>query len=326
MALFDLPLQDLTRYLPERSEPSDFDRFWRTTLDDARRLRRPAELATNDSPLASVAVFDVAFSGHGGERVKGWLLLPSGRTERVPCIVEYLGYGRGRGFPIEWLLWSALGYAHFIMDNRGQAAQWGYGETPDSDTGPNPEYPGFLTRGLLDANRYYYRRLITDAVLAVDTVREHPAVDPDRIVLAGGSQGGGIALAAAALAGSVAGVLIDVPFMSHIRRAVEITDAHPYAELREFLRMHREKVERVFAVLDYFDGMNFAARAHAPALFAVGLMDEICPPSTVFAAYNHYAGPKEIRVWPYSGHEGGGVHQVHERIEFVRRLASPAGG
>ena len=32
-----------------------------------------------------------------------------------------------------------------------------------------------------------------------------------------------------------------------------------------------------------------------PALFSVGLEDEITPPSTVFAAYNEYTGPKDIR-------------------------------
>jgi cephalosporin-C deacetylase len=322
VALFDMPLQSLTGYLPERTEPPDFDGFWRQTLDQARSLRRPGELTLSTSSLAAVDAIDVTFSGHGGDAIKAWLMLPKDRTGPIPCIVEYLGYGRGRGFPVEWLLWSALGYAHFVMDNRGQAAQWGYGETPDSDTGPNPEYPGFLTRGILDAHRYYYRRLITDAVLAVDLVRDHPAIDPNLVVVAGGSQGGGLALAVAGLAQHVAGALIDVPFMCHVKRAIEVTDSHPYAELREFLRMHREKVDRVFAVLDYFDGVNFAVRAEAPSLFSVGLMDDICPPSTVFAAYNHYAGPKEIRVWPYNGHEGGGVQQVNERIDFVDHLVA----
>ncbi|MER3443975.1 MAG: acetylxylan esterase, partial [Meiothermus sp.] len=69
----------------------------------------------------------------------------------------------------------------------------------------------------------------------------------------------------------------------------------PYNEIAAFCRVHRDKVGQVFATLAYFDGVNFAARATAPALFSVGLMDDVCPPSTVYAAYNHYAGPKEIR-------------------------------
>ena len=100
------------------------------------------------------------------------------------------------------------------------------------------------------------------------------------------------------------------------RRRTE-THSYPYQELARFLVSHRDKVETVFATLAYFDGINFAARGRGAALFSVGLMDETCPPSTVFAAYNHYGGPKEIRVWRYNHHEGGGPFQVQEKLRFV---------
>ena len=66
--------------------------------------------------------------------------------------------------------------------------------------------------------------------------------------------------------------------------------------------------------------MNFAARAGASALFSAGLMDDVCPPSTIFAAYNHYAGPKQMRVWPFNVHEGGEVDQQIERYAFLAAL------
>jgi cephalosporin-C deacetylase len=83
---------------------------------------------------------------------------------------------------------------------------------------------------------------------------------------------------------------------------------------------HRDKVDQVFGTLGYFDGINFAARAQARALFSVALMDEICPPSTVFAAFNHYAGPKDISVYRYNHHEGGGAYQSQEKLRFLREL------
>jgi len=76
----------------------------------------------------------------------------------------------------------------------------------------------------------------------------------------------------------------------------------------------------VFNTLAYFDGMHFAPRATSPALFSVALMDDTCPPSTVFAAYNQYAGPKEITVWPYNGHEGGETFQSIEKLRFLANL------
>jgi len=77
-------------------------------------------------------------------------------------------------------------------------------------------------------------------------------------------------------------------------------------------------VERVFETLSYFDGVHFAARATAPALYSVGLMDDVCPPSTVYAAYNRYGGPKTMQVWPYNRHEGGGSHQAPVQLPWLR--------
>ena len=72
--------------------------------------------------------------------------------------------------------------------------------------------------------------------------------------------------------------------------------------------------------LSYFDGVNLSARAKAKTLFSVGLMDQVCPPSTVYAAYNHWAGEKEIRVYPYNGHEGGDRYQTVEKVKFLKRI------
>ena len=320
MPQFDLPLDDLRAYRPERHEPADFDAFWSRTLSGSRDVSSTARFEPFDAGLTTIDVLDVTFSGFGGDPIKAWLLLPAVREGRLPCVVEYLGYGRGRGHPIEWLTYASMGYAHLVVDARGQGAQWSPGDTPDPHAAGGPQHPGFLTRGIENPNDYYYRRLITDAVLAVDAVIGHSDIDRSRIVACGTSQGGGLALAVAGLSTDVAALLSDVPFLSDIRRAVQITDAHPYAELVGYLRTQRTAVESAFATLDYVDGVNFAVRGVAPALFSVGLMDVICPPSTVFAAFNHYGGPKRISVWPYNGHDGGGVQHGVERTEFLRSL------
>jgi cephalosporin-C deacetylase len=186
--------------------------------------------------------------------------------------------------------------------------------------GIGPQFPGFMTSGILDAHTYYYRRLIVDGVRAVEAALSHPTVAPQKIALRGGSQGGGLALAVAGLEPRAAVTMSDVPFLCHYRRAFEITDAAPYSEVVEYMKVHRSQVERVFQTLSYFDGLNFATRARAQALFSVGLMDETCPPSTVFAAYNHYAGEKQIRVYPYNHHEGGESDQLLEESKYLAQL------
>jgi cephalosporin-C deacetylase len=92
--------------------------------------------------------------------------------------------------------------------------------------------------------------------------------------------------------------------------------------VRRYLRIHRDRRERALGTLSYCDGVHFARRGRARALFSVGLMDIVCPPSTVYAAYNAYAGPKRICVYPYNGHEGGQADHALEQLRWLRALGA----
>ena len=329
MAQFDLPLAELETLLPDRLEPADFDAFWARTLGEARARPLDARFERVDVPFPLIDAFDVSYAGFAGQRIRAWLLLPS-RTavERpLPAVVKYVGYGGGRGLIQDHLLWPAAGYAHLVMDTRGQGSAWSQGDTPDVEPegAGGPQHPGFVTRGILSPDTWYYPRLYTDAVRAVEAVRAHEAVDPSRVVVSGASQGGGMALAVSALVPDLTAALIDVPFMSHIRRAIEVTDSLPYGELTRYLAIHRDEAEAALATVEYADGLHFAVRSRTPSLWSVGLMDEITPPSTVFAAYNHYAGPKEIRVLRWSGHDAGALQHVNAQLGFLAGLGLRAG-
>jgi cephalosporin-C deacetylase len=128
-----------------------------------------------------------------------------------------------------------------------------------------------------------------------------------------------VTLAVSGLVPDLAAALPDVPYLCHYKVATEITDRDPYHELTQFCKIHRNKIDTVFETLSYFDGLNFAARATCPAFFSAGLMDDICPPRTVFAAFNHYAGPKAIEVYEYNQHEGGQSHHTAKKADFLKR-------
>lgn len=311
----DLLQPELGAYHSGVQTPGDFSDFWTETIAEARAAGGAVDIVKADTTLKVVEAFDVTFPGFGGHPIKGWLVLPVNRSGRLPLVVQYLGYGGGRGFPHESLHWAASGYAYFRMDTRGQGSSWSVGGTPDP-VGTQPSIPGMMTKGILDKNDYYYRRVFTDGVRAIDALVAQDFVDADRIAVCGGSQGGGISLAVAGIDRRVRAVMPDVPFLCDYPRAVQKACRDPYLEIVRFLAQHRDKKAKVFETLNYFDGVNFARQATAAALFSVAVMDDICPPSTVYGAYNAYAGAdKTMEEYEFNNHEGGQAFQ--DRAQMV---------
>lgn len=289
----------------------DFDEFWSVTLNQYLTQSPEYTLSPAPTPLTLVSVQDITVLGYNRDEIKGWYIEPANRKESTPCIILYDGYGGGRGLPHEWLFWVNVGYRVLVMDTRGQGGGFRLSDTPDGAYPRDPQSPGFMTSGILDRDNYYYRRVYVDAVAFVEVAKVLSGVDPDRIIVAGGSQGGGIALAAASLASGIFAALPDVPFLCHFKRATEMVDTYPYHEITSYCRIHRDKVEQVFHTLSYFDNLNLVRKAKCPALFSIGMHDPVCPPDTIFAVRNNYAGTVTTSIYEYNTHEGGSVaHQL----------------
>jgi cephalosporin-C deacetylase len=317
---FDMSLEELRRYRPSVDEPDDFDDYWAEAMAVAGSRALDVEVAPADSVVTAIDVSDVRFTGHGGARIAAWLLVPPNVAADTPVIVEFVGYGGGRGRPTEWLGWSCAGFPHLVMDSRGQGGGWRGADTPDVGATGVPGARGFLTSGLDAPAQHYYTRLFVDAARALSVPAALPQLADRRVVATGTSQGGGLALAAANLDKNVSAVAADVPFLSNFRRAVTVTDSAPYLEISDYCRLYPQRVAQVFSTLSYFDVVNHARRLGVPALFSVGLADLITPPSTVFAAFNHYAGEKAIEVYEFNGHDGAATTHFERKVAFVRAL------
>jgi len=323
MPWFDRPLAELLEYRTGVQEPPDLDQWWRAQLSAARVAAAPPRVTPYlPDVYGEMTAFDVEFSGAGGDRVRAWYLRPRGASGKdLPVVVRFVGYGGGRGLPADHSLLPAVGFAVLVMDVRGQGGRWTIGAT--GDVGPGPEYSAVMTRGIARPEEYYFTRLYVDAVRAVETVRDLPGADATQIAVSGGSQGGGLALATAALLSeAVRACHADVPFLCDIAHAVTLSPRMPYAEVAEFLAQQVDLVPAALDTLRYVDCALLARRITANCLLSVGLMDEICPPSTVFAAYNEITAPKDIAVFPFGVHAVPPAH-LERQLRHLRELLMP---
>lgn len=317
MGSIDWSLDKLVEYKPDSTAESDFDAFWDANLKASEAVPLNAEFKEVEDSLPLARVYDAAFDGADGVRVRGWFLTPKDTADPLPAVVQFIGYTGGRDYPHNLAAHVLNGFCGFIMDSRGQG-----GNTGQRLETTHGAQSGFITHGILDKDEYYYRNFYLDTVRAVAAVSERPEVDGDRIAAAGGSQGGALTIACAALSSQVKALAPDVPWLSNFRRSIDIA-VGPYEEITNFLKRWPEDVDTVFRTLSYFDNMNLVERVTAKdALYSVGLWDDICPPSTVYASYNRMPSSvkKSIEVYPFNGHEGGGGLHQQRKLRWLREV------
>lgn len=310
MPLYDKPLEELRVYDPPLTKEPDFDRFWDETLAESATAPLNPELALVDYPAIGVRVYDARYSGWQGARIAAWYLLPEGEGP-FPALVQYHGYSGSRREPHQYLMWALQGYAVIAVDVRGQS-----GDTPDPAQYTGGHVTGWMTQGILDPQEYYYRGVYIDCVRALDFACAMPEVDAMHIGIMGGSQGGALTLAVAALDDRPVVAMPDMPYLCHFKRAVAMAVRKPYLEISDYIKRWPKREAQVWRTLSYFDNMNLAERIRCPVLMDVGLQDDICPPSTVFATYNKITASKKIKIYPYHNHEMVEAH-VEDKLRWA---------
>ncbi|MGE6631972.1 acetylxylan esterase [Bacillus sp. NPDC077027] len=314
MPLFDLPLEQLKTYKPEKTARRDFSEFWRKSLEALAEVEAEPILDPFPYPAKGVNVYRLTYKSYGDSRIEGWYAVPDQEGPH-PALVRFHGYdGSYDGAIHDIVNWALHGYATFGMLVRGQ------GGSEDTTVTPGGHALGWMTKGILSKETYYYRGVYLDAVRALEVIRSFSETDNGRIGVIGGSQGGALALAAAALSDIPKVVVADYPYLSNFERAIDVALQEPYLEINSYFRRNSDpQVEKMaLETLSYFDLINLAAWVKQPTLIAIGLVDEVTPPSTVFATYNHLETEKEIKVYRYFGHEFIPAFQM-EKLAFLQK-------
>lgn len=304
MPLVDMPLEQLETYTGITPRPADFDEYWSHALAELEAQPDNVELIDADFDTPFARCRHLFFSGVRGARVHAKLLEPKHPPqERGPALLRFHGYSGGSGDWFDKLPYVAAGFTVAALDCRGQA-----GLSEDSAAVRGTTFRGHIIRGLSEgADKLLFRSIFLDTAQLARIVANLPSVDPDRISAAGGSQGGGLTLACAALYPSIKLAAPVYPFLSDYKRVWEMDLAErAYAEIREYLRAYdplHERVDEMFNRLGYIDVHHLAPRIKARVLMSITLMDDVCPPSTQFAAYNAISSQKDKLVYPDFKHE-----------------------
>lgn len=304
MPLVDMPLEKLYDYAGRNPCPADMDAFWDAALAEMHALDPKVELVPHalDAPFAEC--FDLYFTGMGGARVHAKFLRPKAAPAPHPAVVMFHGYSGNSGEWSDKLGYVARGYSVAALDCRGQG-----GKSEDGGGVKGNTYRGHIIRGLDDCpEKLLFRDIFLDTAQLARIVMDMPDVDADRVGATGGSQGGGLTLACAALEPRIKLAAPLFPFLCDYQRVWEMDLAvGAYEELRTFFRqfdpLHQRKDE-IFTRLGYIDNQHLAKRIRAEVLMFTGLMDTTCPPSTQFAAYNKITSKKNVVLYPDYGHEG----------------------
>jgi len=303
MPQIDMPLEALHQYQGRNPKPDDFDAYWDRALAELRAVDPEVQMIPSGFQTPQAECFDLYFTGVRGARIHAKYVRPRHASDPHPVVLLFHGYSGNAGDWTDKLSYASLGFSVLAMDCRGQG-----GSSEDVGGVKGTTQNGHIVRGLDDhPDNLLFRHIFLDTAQLARVALELPEADPARVYAAGGSQGGALTLACAALEPRIRKLAPIFPFLCDYKRVWEMDLAKDaYQELRTFFRHHdplHEREEEIFTRLGYIDLQYLAGRIRGEVMMLVGLMDTICPPSTQFAAYNKMTAKKRLVIYPDFGHE-----------------------
>ncbi len=243
--------------------------------------------------LTGLTVQKVLFQSFDGQEVGGLLQFPrfTGKA-RFPFLVHYAGYGGEVLMDSDFV---TAGYAVFNFSHRGMLM----GSKGFDRYSPAP----LLVQHVEDKDRYVYRSVVIDCLLAIKAMSKMQMVDPNRLGVMGTSQGGALSIIAASLDPRVQAAACDLPWLTDYDYVLNHDVGGLYNELKEFLKRFPDKRAPVAHTLGYFDTLFFAEELKIPVLMSLGGTDPIASPGSVRKLFERIPGVKTLLEIPAMGHE-----------------------
>ena len=309
MPLIDMSVEKLKVYEGRNPRPADFDEFWDRSLAEMKAIDPEATFTPVPFPSGVVECFDLRFTSTKGARIHAKFVRPKHTKGKIPALLKFHGLSGNNGSWTDLFAFAAEGYAVASLDSRGQG---GLSEDVGGVAGTTYTHP--FIRGLEGPPEgLLVRDLFLDTAMLARVVMGLDYVDEQRVGVFGGSQGGALSIACAALVPEIKLCAPNFPYYADYKRVWEMDlDKGAYDGLRYYFRWFdpaHEREDEIFEKLGYIDIQFLAPRIRAKVLMATCLMDTTCPPSTQFAAYNKMTCEKSVVFYPDYAHEEPRVHK-----------------
>lgn len=300
--MFDtLSLEQMRAYLGREAVPDDFDHFWQEQLNAVPTIPEYT-LTWKPFNIANCDCYELWFKGHHEGEVFAKIVKPN----NVPCVPVLFYFHGYQGASPDWsqmLNYVAVGFAVVCLDVRGQS-----GRSIDYSRHRGNTVKGHIIRGVQEGReQLLFKDVFLDLYQLINIVDAFDWSDSSRLMTYGASQGGALAIVAAALNEKISKVVSIYPFLSDYKRILELGDMQEaYSELFRYFKYYdpyHETERQLLETLSYIDVKNFAHRVKASVQMHISMQDSVCPPSTQFAIYNRIQSEKIYYVLQEYGHD-----------------------
>lgn len=315
-------------FVPEKIKPTvnmpdDFDEFWTNAKRELSDLPIDAvitlkpELCTADINVYHVSLQNIQMplSWRGTSRFYGMLSVPK-KPGRYPAILGVPGAGvRSYGRDDK----AAKGVIIFNVGIHGIPVDMDYNVYHSLATS---SLAGYERYNLQNKDLYYFKRVYMGCVRAVDFIYTLPEFDGENLAVTGGSQGGALSIITAGLDNRIKYLAAAYPALSDMPGYLSgRAGGWPHM----YQNYDKKKNPDWLTTTAYYDVVNFAKKLTIPGWYTWGFNDNICPPTSMYAAYNSISAPKELHVfsetahWRYPEQHENGTNWLLKKLEAKER-------
>lgn len=291
---------DVDKILPFTKMPDDFGNFWKQTLDEMHKtpLSYTRELA-KEYCTDKIDCWLIRLKIDKEHSMFGYLFMPKDREgKKLPAAFSPPGAGvKTIKYPLRHKYYPEDGFIRLEVEIHGLDPRLSESTFKDITSAFASKDNGYFTNRIDNREAYYLRHVYAGMVRWNDFLCSLPEWDGKNLAVQGGSQGGALALVTAALDPRVTACCVNHPALTDMAAYTDKgrTGGYPHFS-PEIL------TPQVVNVLQYYDVINFCRIVKCPVRMTWGYNDNVCPPTTSYAAWNTLTCPKECVITPVNEH------------------------